>query len=199
MTPSQPLPTEVSAGADVARRVLTSLGPAVPAPDGSHNAVEFKALGDAIADVLADTEVALAQAFPTSATVMLAELETLHGLPVRPDLLVPDRQARLLATIRASRGPSPQSIVASVRVIDPSVTVVENTAAVAAAAGVPGAVYVFGVLVSAAVYADPGKLATIRALVAKLKPANTKANVGTRAGFRCDDPLSLCDRDLLGS
>jgi hypothetical protein len=198
MLPSQPLPTEDSAGGVVARRVLASLGPAYPAPDGSHRAAEMLAIGDALADVLADAETALAQAFADSATVMLDELERLHDLSVRPDMLVPDRQSRLLATIRASRGPSPQSIVASVRVIDPSVTVVENTSVVAAAAGVPAAVYVFGVLISAAVYADPGKLATIRALIAKLKPADTKGNLGTRAGFRCDDPLSLCDRDLLG-
>lgn len=198
MLPTQPLPTEDSAGADAARRLLVALGPAYPAPDGSHNAVEAKAMGDALADVIATLDTALDQAFPATATVMLGELETLHGLTVRPDLAIVDRQIRLLAEIRANRGGTPQSILQAVRVIDPTVALFEVTTAMATAAGVPTAVFNFGVLVTAATFANPGLLAAIQSIVAKLSPTHTHGSVGTRAGFLCDDPGSLCDRDLLG-
>jgi hypothetical protein len=194
--PSQPLPSEESPSGTIARRVLSAAGTAFPAPDGSHTAAEFLAFGDAIADEYDALSTAMDQCFADSATVMLNELEATYGLTVRTDLLNTERQARLTAKIRAARAAVPLDIASAISAYDPTVTIHENIAT-DPDLGDPRGVFVWAAQVSVATFNDPLKLATIRAVIEQIKPAETLGSVCTRVGFRCDDPDSLVERDVL--
>jgi hypothetical protein len=193
---SQAVPTEESPGGDIARRLAAALGTAWQAGDTTHNAALLLAIGDAFADLYADQDIATNQAFVNTATVMLSELEERYGLTVRIDMSTADRQTRLLSKVRAARAGTPQGIERSITPYDPTVTVAENLSS-DPLLGDPRGVYVFAVQIAASVFSDPTKLAAIRDAVEQLKVAYTLGNVCTRTGFRCDDPLSLTDRDVL--
>jgi uncharacterized protein YmfQ (DUF2313 family) len=199
------LPSEASTAGDLARQFLDALGPAYQAPDGSNNAADALAYGGALAGARTALTTALAQAFVGEATVLLTELEQEYGLPVRVDLTTAQRQARLLAKVRAARGSQPQRMLRALTAIAPEATLAENTPSTvpheldtAFAPGAARGVYQFGVLVSATTFADPVALPALKAVVEQMKPAHTRGSIGTRRHFRCADPLSLTNRDLLG-
>jgi hypothetical protein len=111
-------PTEATDDGDFARQLATLLGPAYQAGDDSNNAAEFLALGGALADLRLVIIDSLAEAFANEAWDLLSELETIYGLPVRTDLDEEDRQARLVAKIRAARAGTPNSILLAVSTYD---------------------------------------------------------------------------------
>lgn len=193
------LPTEASAAGDQARRYARALGPAYQAPDGSANAAEFLALGQGLADQRATVARCLDQAFVDTATDLLDELEEEYGLTRRHDLPDADRQARLLAKVRAARAGSPQDLLRAVHAIDPTATLSETTIAAATAGGYPRGVFRFAVVVAAATHADAAKLAQVRALIEQMKPAYTQGCAVVHVGFFTDDANSRVDRDALGS
>lgn len=201
MNPLAAAPTEESAAGDVARLLVKLLGPAHSAPDGSLNAADMLALGGALAAVRDTTLAALAEAFVTSASQLLAELEAAYGLPVRRDLGDDARQARLTAKVRAARAGTPQSIERALRAIDPAATVYENTPTTVPRDAV-GERFVFywSVRLTLAVWTDPASRAAIEALCEQMKPAHTDFGLHVNdpdVGFLFD--VSGFDRDAFGS
>lgn len=197
MPNDQAIPTEDSDAGRLARMLLRALGPAYSGGDGSRTAADFLALGQALADGRDTNLVALAEAFVDAAADLLTEHERAYGLVPRADLGAEDRRTRLVAKVRAARAGTPQAIARALASIAADAEIFENDRAAAVASGVDHAVYVFAVLVATDVYANSDLLGLVRAIVQQMKPAHSRGNVGTRAGFRCDDPLSLTDRDLL--
>ncbi len=190
------MPSEASPSGDIARRLLSAIGPAYQAPDGSHNASDALTLGDALADAYTDMLLCMNESFASSATALLSEIEELYGLTVRADLAAPTRRIRLLAKIRAGRAGTPQNILRSVAPYDATATVHENVSS-DPYLGDPFGVYVWALTVLVAVYDDPVSLAALKAAIEQLKPAHTLGSLATRIAFRCDDPDSLTNRDVL--
>jgi uncharacterized protein YmfQ (DUF2313 family) len=201
----QGLPSEASDAGEFARQLLTIIGPAYSGADGTNVAADFLALGGSLAVTRAVIARALAQAFVGEASDILTELEVEYGLPVRTDMTTAQRQSRLLAKVRAARGSQPQRMLLSLTAIAPEATIAENTPSTvpheldtSTYAGAARGVYNFGVLVNATTFADPTALPALKAVVEQMKPAHTRGSIGTRRHFRCTDPLSLTNRDLLG-
>lgn len=201
MRPARTFPTESSRAGDFARQIAFGLGTAYNHSDGTVNSADALAEGDALSASRAQVVTALDQAFVSSATVLLDEWEERYGLPIRHDMTNAERQARLLAKVRAGRRGSPQGIRLALQPIAGSTTVLENqlTAVPIAPDGIRRGQWHFGVLVSASVFSNVQTMAQVRATLDQIKPAHTRYAVGVGVPFRVDDPGSLLDRDLLGS
>lgn len=193
--------TDLTLGDDAlyfARLLARAKGTAMPAGDGSLNHADNLAFGAALADAVDGLDAMLNQVFPDSATFMLPELEQLYGLPVGTAMTTAQRQARLVARVRASAAGTPQSIVAALTPVTTAwgvPTIVENAWSAVTAA--PRNVFLFAVVL-------PGFLSTtpppeVVAVVEQMKPAHTDYNVTNQVGFLTDDPDSLTDLTLLGS
>lgn len=176
---TQALPTATTAAGTIARRILRLKGPAIQAPDGSLNAADALALGASLEASRQVIAAARAQTFVCDATYMLSELESLYGLPVSPSLPTADRQARLLAFVRATISGTPASIESAVKALTGSCTVVEFTAAeVWASDPTPTAatrrgVFRFVVVVPVGWVENPSKRALVAQVVERMKPAHT--------------------------
>lgn len=177
---------------------LKALGTAYQAANGSVNAADALALGGALAAGAATTRAIRDEMFADTATQLLAEWEASYGLAVREDLTAAQRQARLVAQIRASRAGTPAGILLAVRTLAPEATLTENTAAAVASTN-PRNVFRYAIAISAAHRADDDLVAQLGAVLDAMQPAHTDYTLTTRVGFRCDDPLSLVDRDCVGS
>lgn len=189
--------TTVSEAGYYARCYLDALGTAYNAPDDSNNAADALAIGVALMLAHETNADVPDEAFVDTATELLAEWETDLGSGVRTDLSHADRRARLVSKMRAALAGTPQNIARAVQAIAPEATILENSATDVAATD-PRGVFRLACIVSSATFADATKLAQIRALLEQMKPVHAQAVVGTRTGFRFDDPLSLFDRDLFG-
>ena len=206
MQPIQYLPTEVGPAGDIARHLAIIIGPAYTPADGTKTAADFLALGGALAGARNTNRAALDEAFVTTATYLLSELEVSYGLTARPDLSVADRRTRIIAKIRAARAGSPQGILRAIRTYDPTATLIEVTPddiSPRTSDGVnPGTdrdVYAIGIVLAPDVWADTSKRAEIVAIVQQMKPAHIQANIAVTVPFLTDDTDSLTDRDLLGT
>jgi hypothetical protein len=178
---SQALPTEDSTEGALARQLLRLIGPALQAPDGSLNAADALALGGAIRDARQVQLDSASQAFADAATYMLTELETLYGVLVDETLTDAARQARLTAFVRTIIGATPQNIVNAVSAYAGSAEVYEVSAADALASD-PGpdaarGVFAFSVVVPTAVVLNVTKLAQVRAIIDRMRPAHTSFDV----------------------
>jgi len=116
------------------------------------------------------------------------------GKPVRSTVLPlsPYRPLRLDATV-------PCAALAPLLAQAPAdVVVIERTRAFAIAVGDDREIYRFFI------YRDPTLpdvyfLASAQAQVDRMQPSHTEGTVVESINFLCDDPHSLCDRDLLGA
>lgn len=197
MKPVALYPSENSDAGRIARRLARLIGTSRDFSDTTVEGSNALSMGQAL-DTAADAMAsAIAQGFAGEATVLLSELEAEYGLGDGAGLSTADRQARLLAKVRAARAGTPQEIKRAISAFDSSVTVIENIWSDVASTD-PAAVYRFGVLIATVTYADPNLLARIRATIEQMKPAHTQGVVGTASKFKTDDPNSLTDRDLLG-
>lgn len=201
MRPVRTYPSAAGVAGDLARQIALALGTAYNHTDGTVNAADALADGDALAAVRAQVVLAMYQAFVNTATVLLDEHERDYGLPIRRDMTNADRQARLVAKVRAARRGSPRSVETALRAITGTATVLENllTAVPIAPDGIRRGQWHFGVLIPAAKWADINIRAQASAIIEQMKPAYTTFALGVTSPFLCDDPNSLTDRDLLGS
>lgn len=192
----QSLPSEDSEDGKFARQLARLIGPAIQPADGTNIAQDMLALGGALADARATLRDLLAEAFADSAWDLLSELERVYGLPVREDLSRSQRQTRLVAKVRAARAGTPDSILLAVAPYDTTASIYENVAA--DVTYYPSAVFLWDLIVSAAVHADAEAIIAIRAIVEQMKPAHTKCFVVTKVGFKFGDSGSLMGRDAWG-
>lgn len=201
MRPARTYPTETSLAGALARKIAMAMGTAYNHADATVNSADALADADALVASRAQVVLAIAQAFVSNATVLLDELEAEYGLPIRRDMTNAERQARLVAKVRASRRGSPRSIENALVPIAGTATVLENllTAVPIAPDGIRRGQWHFGVLISAAKWADINIRAQALAIIEQMKPAYTTFALGVTSPFLCDDPNSLVDRDLLGS
>ncbi len=193
----QPLPSGDGDGARIARNLAVLLGPAYQPADGTAIADDLQALGGAIADARAAGTRAVDEAFTDSATDLLTPYEERLGAP-SPTSSNPERRARLTVQRRASGAGTPDRFLAAVRAAAAEAALYENTCTAVAATD-PRGVFRFAITIPAGTWSSPSKLAAVRGAAERAKPAHTRCTVGTRVGFRLDDPESLLDRDLFGS
>lgn len=202
MRPFRAFPSENSTAGILARKIAFAMGTAYNHADGTRNSADALAMGDALAALRAQVVLAIDQAFVSSATVMLDELEESYGLPVRRDMTNEARQNRLVAKTRAGRRGSPQGLVNALAPIASPTSILENlltAVPIDPTTGDRRGQWKFGVLVPAGTYDSPEKMTQVRAVLDQMKPAHTNYVVGVHSGFFCDDADSLTDRDLLGS
>jgi uncharacterized protein YmfQ (DUF2313 family) len=193
----QPLPSGETETDRYARELARLIGPSYQPADGTLIAEDLRALGSLLARARAHQSSALDERFADLATETLSEWEAALGLPVDPTRTVEARRATSAAKMRAAFGGIPQRMLKALRPLAPEASIVENLAINCVAA--PRQVFHYVVVVSAAHWADDGLRAQLEALVEQMQPTHKRGTLHTRVGFRCDDPDSLTDRDVLGS
>lgn len=142
----------------------------------------------------------LEEADPRTADELLPEHES--ELDLESDGTLEERQARVVARHVARQRFRPvdfQTALAPLLGQDPEdVVVIERSRADAVAMADDREIYRFFI------YHDPTLpgayyLASAQALVDQIKPSHTAGHVIESVNMLCDDPFSLCDRDILGA
>lgn len=180
-----------------ARELVMLLG--WSASEGTLLAEDARVLGKALADGWQALDDAGRENFVTLAEQLLSEWESRVGVPISPGSAVADRQSALTGKRRATGGNTRGRVLAAVKVFDASASIVTTTAQFASDNYDPRVVFNWAVAVSQSVYRQWS--AQIEQIIAALKPAHTKCNLGVLAGdgvFRTDDADSLTDETLLG-
>lgn len=114
----QALPSEASSAGDAARELGRLIGPAIQAPDDTPAAAELLGWGANLAAADATVASLRAQAFASTADLLLSQWEDSLGLTQQPSLTTTARRNRVLAKLRASRGNTTASIIASLTPIN---------------------------------------------------------------------------------
>lgn len=138
---------------------------------------------------------------PQQASELLAEWEALFQLEATGTEA--ERRARVVARYIARQRFRPvdfqQALAPLLGMAAEDVVIIERTAAQAILMGDLDGREIFRFFV----YRDPGEPGTYdiegaQALIDQIKPSHTEGYVIESIDFLCDDPYSLCDRDLLG-
>ena len=144
--------------------------------------------------------VLLKESVPSEADELLPEYEA--DLDLEPTGTDAERAARIEARYVARQRYRPAdfqlALAPLLGLTAAQVVVVERTAAQALAMGDQREIFRFFI------YRNPAlggthDLGAAQALVDDIKPSHTQGHVGLSINFLCDDPNSLCDRDLLGA
>jgi uncharacterized protein YmfQ (DUF2313 family) len=142
----------------------------------------------------------LNEADPRTATELLSEYE--RELELDEASTTAERRARIEARRIARQRFRPQDFQTALAPLlgqDPGdVVVIERTQAFAASIDDDPEIYRFFI------YRDPASAGTYyldsaQEIVDAIKPSHTDGHVIESIDFLCDDPYSLCDRDLLGA
>ncbi len=142
----------------------------------------------------------LNESLPSTATELLPEYE--RELDMEAADTIAERRARVVARHIARQRFRPEDFQTSLSPLlglDPAdIVVIERTHADALAMGDEREIYRFFI------YRDPGLPGTYyldaaQELVDQIKPSHTQGHLIESVDFLCDDPFSLCDRDLLGA
>jgi len=157
------------------------------------------AAGDEMARVDARGEDLLREADPRTADEILPDFERVLGLPGTGTL--EDRRGRVVALMIRRQRCRPEDfrrVLAPILGCAPEdVVVIERTHDQAVAMGDAREIFRFAVYRNPAL---PGSydVAAAQGLIDAMKQSHTLGHLVESVGFRCDDPASLCDRDLLG-
>lgn len=215
----QALPTDATDTGRYARALARLRGPEIQAPDGSRMAADLLALGGTLAALRATVLRAIEQAHPGAATDLLAALEEQYGLPSGAALPLSQRQARLLAKVRARGRGTLQALGVTARTVTAEAVLYEiswrditgipddgttNLTDADLAGPDTNAVFDIVLLVSAATWANGARVTQLDALFAQQAPAHVLWATAVGDGpdldaFRCDDPNSLVERDVLAA
>lgn len=159
----------------------------------------LQANADELARVEGRAVALLTEADPTQMTELLPDFERLFELPGTGTLA--QRRARVVALLVRRQRFRPadfKQVLAPILGLAPAdVGVIERTHAEAVAMGDAREIWRFFI------FRDPGlpgtyDLAAAQKIVDIMKPSHTNGIVIESNTFRCDDPFSLCDRDVLG-
>jgi hypothetical protein len=162
----------------------------------------FKACADELGRLDGRVLDLLDEADPTTADELLPEYERELAQPSTGT--IDERRARIIARLIARQRYRPvefQNALAPLLGQDPAdVVVIERTPTFSATIGnlTGDEIYRFFI------YRDPTlpgayQLDAAQALVDQIKPSHTEGYVIESINLLCDDPHSLCDRDLLGA
>lgn len=158
---------------------------------GDVHALVDSLTGDASPDRATNTITA------TTRTTTLSDWETTLGLAGIGTTA--QRQAAILAKLAYFATPTVQEIKDAMEVLlgyEPHVH--EVKAATLAGTGREDQVFVFAVECTAG-YPAPSVVTAMEQVLDRIKQTHTDYRICERVGFRCDDPDSLCDRDLLAT
>jgi uncharacterized protein YmfQ (DUF2313 family) len=159
----------------------------------------FLGAGDELERVGGRAKDLIDESDPRTATELLPEFERELGLS--SDGTDAERRARIVSHLVKRPRVRPadyQSTLASVLGLDPAdVEVIEISAAEAASTGDSSEVYRFFI------YRDPSlpgtyDVAEAQAIVDTISHSHTRGHVIESVAMICDDPESLCDRDIIG-
>jgi uncharacterized protein YmfQ (DUF2313 family) len=159
----------------------------------------FLGCADELARVHARVGNLIDEADPTTAVELVPEYEAELDLDEAPTL--GERRARIVARLVARQRFRPvdfQTALAPLLGQDPEdVVVIERSRAYAISVGDDREIYRFFI------YRDPTLpgtyfLSSAQEIVDQIQPSHTVGLVIESVNFLCDDPFSLCDRDLLG-
>lgn len=188
--------------ADAYARMLRQLLPPGPLWDPSTDSLLAKLLrgaADELERVDMRAEILEQEADPRTATELLSDFEA--DLDLAPDGTVAERRARVVALLTARQRSRPVDIQNALAILlgqdAADVVVMERTRAFAISVGDDRAIYQFHV------YRDPTLPGTYdieaaQKLLDKIAHSHTQGRVIESISFRCNDPYSLTDRDLLG-
>jgi uncharacterized protein YmfQ (DUF2313 family) len=157
------------------------------------------AAADEFARVDARAAAALLELDPRTAVETLDDWENIYSLPHTGSTA--ERQARLTSRVIAAGTARPedfrQKLAPILGIAPDEVEVVEISRAKAIEMADDRAIYNFYILRSPLL---PGTfdLAAAQTEADRMRHAHTRVRVIRTRSFRCDDPNSLCDRDLLG-
>lgn len=138
----------------------------------------------------------LDEAIPSTAVELLPEYERELGIDAADT--IEERQARIVARRIARQRYRPADFVAALEPLLGTVMVIETSHAQAVAMGDVREIFRFFIYRNPT---DPGTyyLDAAQELVDAMKPSHTAGHVIESDDFLCDDPYSLCDRDILGA
>lgn len=139
-------------------------------------------------------ELAAAQSIPETTTVWLSEAEDTYGVPTRRGATDEERRARLATWRRGTDGRA-VSILAALRQLTPHANVYTNAAAQVAHT-IPRATMHLAVTLGPS-FVDARIRADARVVVERMLPMHWTWTLGRNFRFRCDDPESRADMDLL--
>lgn len=197
-------PTRPGPAGDVARRLALWVGPGIAARDDTVGAALYLALGATIAATRAFTAQSLLEGVGLFAVDTLPLWERSLGMLSGEGSSIEARQLAVTARWRATRaGPSLAAITRTVRTLVPLATVLE-TAMDDVYWTWPLATAHLAILLPDADEDNAGTRGLLSAALAVQAPAQVSWALGRGDGpdidaFRCDDPESLCDRDLLSA
>jgi len=161
------------------------------------------ACGDELARVDARVADLLDEADPTTAVEMLPEYES--ELDLEAAATIDERRARIISRLIARQRYRPVDFQAALAPLldqlPEDVVVIENSHAFAVSVDDEREIYRFFI------YRDPAEpgltgayfVDSAQDLVDAIKPSHTEGYVIESIDFLCDDPFSLCDRDILGA
>lgn len=170
-------------------------------PDGNIFKLSH-AIGDELARLQQRQIDLLEESDPRTTSELLPEWESQYGLTDSSGTDDERRarlQTRLLSLFGFSTRPADyQRVLAPILDLDSvDVGVIEISAADAALVGRPRDVYKFYIYRDPALPGTPD-LVFAQSEVDRIKHSHTRGTVIESIDFLCDDPFSLCDRDLLG-
>lgn len=155
--------------------------------------------GDELVRVSGRGEDLIEESDPRTADELLPDFERV--LEIVADGTLAERRARVVARLIARQRFRPADYQLALALLlgqdAEDVVVIERGRAFAVLVNDDREIYRFFI------YRDPAlagsyDLAGAQALVDGMSPSHTQGHVIESIDFRCDDPLSLCDRDLLG-
>lgn len=156
------------------------------------------ACADELARLEARAIALLEEVEPDSTTELLAEHEREIDLPSTGT--TEERRGRVVARHVARQGFRPADFVSALEPLlgAGAVAIIERTAAEAAAMSDAREIFRFFVYRNPAL---PGSyfLDSAQSLIDRIKPSHTIGYVIESTDLLCDDPFSLCDRDILGA
>jgi uncharacterized protein YmfQ (DUF2313 family) len=167
-------------------------------PDSKLSAVML-ASGDELARVSVRAKALVEEADPSTATELLAEYESM--LDLSSDGTDAERRARIVALLVRRQRVRPvdyQQALALILGQDAAdVVVIERGRAFAIAVDDDQEIYRFFI------YRDPNEAGSYsiedaQAIIDRMQQSHTQGHAIESIDFLCDDPFSLCDRDLLG-
>lgn len=190
-----PLPGETIETDRYARALATLIGPCVTAADGTLVAEDLRAVGSVLADARSTVARAIDQAHASTTTDLLTEVEGELGLPYAEGLPTATRQARVLAKRRSRGDATLGGIRRAVQTLAPDATVTTNSAEIVEGTD-PEAVFRLIVELGDD-WGDDALVTMLSAMLATQASGPVVWSVGRAIGFRCDDPNSLVETDLL--